>query len=325
MLPLVPAAAMLGGVLLDQALPRTLEAAGSLGANSRRMRVFGLATLSTISMALLLAGLQCLFESGLFQGGVGFVPFVAVASARPLLGASLLVAGGCAAIAAFRRTAGAAAPAPRELGLPMAFTCAAVLVGLAGQDLATTAPGGMHGPHRLLNLFAYNYARSWPEALDFRGPLAAVTLLAVVACGLMLVPRWRAAAVLSLGAVAVLGCAFSLDVYLVRVSAHWSQRETIAEYYRARSNPDEPLVAYQMRWMGENFYTGNHLAIFVSSGRGFEAWIAQRRDQGQRVVFVTAEHSRMATLRRELGVVQKFELLTDKGQNDKFALARVTL
>ncbi len=60
-------------------------------------------------------------------------------------------------------------------------------------------------------------------------------------------------------------CAFAfvwglwgLDVYMQRTAQHWGQHEVIAAYYADRPSPAEQLVAYQMNWKGENFYTGNH-------------------------------------------------------------------
>ena len=102
----------------------------------------------------------------------------------------------------------------------------------------------------------------------------------------------------------------------------WSARGT-GRWRRA--GPEEPLVAYQLNWKGENFYTGNDVPAFVSSGKRFTDWVDSQRQSGVRVMFFTTEHSRMAGLQRELGSVQKFELLTTPELNDKFGLARVEL
>jgi hypothetical protein len=114
-------------------------------------------------------------------------------------------------------------------------------------------------------------------------------------------------------------------VYVVKVAPHWGQRETIFEYYRQRRGPEEPLVAYQMNWKGENFYTGNHVPAFVASGAKFKSWITEQREEGTRVVCFTTEHSRESSLKTDLGKVTRFERLTGKALNNKFFLARVEL
>jgi len=56
---------------------------------------------------------------------------------------------------------------------------------------------------------------------------------------------------------------WALDIYLVDLSPHWAQNSVIAQYYARRGSKDDPLVAWQMNWKGENFYTGNHVNVFV--------------------------------------------------------------
>jgi hypothetical protein len=197
------------------------------------------------------------------------------------------------------------------------------VVALVGRDLASL--DDPEGPARLTYLASYNYARAWPLNLDFHGVLAAVTL--VSACGALafVLPRLRHHAVILSMCAGVWAGVWALDVYLVRAAPHWGQRETILEYYKRRRGPEEPLVAFQMNWKGENFYTGNHVPAFVSSGTKFKNWLKEERERGTRVVYFTTEHTRESTLKTELGTVEKFELLTTKEQNNKFFLARVVL
>ena len=118
---------------------------------------------------------------------------------------------------------------------------------------------------------------------------------------------------------------WATNVYMVKLSPHFGQRETIEEYYKRRAGPEEPLVAYQLNWKGENFYTGNKVPAFVSSGKRFTDWVESQRKKGVAVMFFTTEHSRVKSLERELGKVQGFELLTSPALNDKFVLARAVL
>ena len=67
---------------------------------------------------------------------------------------------------------------------------------------------------------------------------------------------------------------------MVKASPHWGQREVIEAYYKNRESPEEPLVAYQMNWKGENFYTGNHIPAFVSTGATFTNWLEGAARQG---------------------------------------------
>jgi hypothetical protein len=41
-----------------------------------------------------------------------------------------------------------------------------------------------------------------------------------------------------------------------RVSQHWTQRHLVETWYALRAG-DEPLIAYQMDWKGETFYSKN--------------------------------------------------------------------
>ncbi|HYO96569.1 MAG TPA: hypothetical protein VER33_18780, partial [Polyangiaceae bacterium] len=83
--------------------------------------------------------------------------------------------------------------------------------------------------------------------------------------------------------------------------------------------------AYQMNWKGENFYTGNHIPAFVTSGPRFKQWLEQQRARGTRVIFATTEHSRTTSLRKEVGKVKSFRVITDEALNNKFTLTRIEL
>jgi hypothetical protein len=176
-----------------------------------------------------------------------------------------------------------------------------------------------------MHLFTYNYDRPWPESLDFTGALGGITVVCAATCALLVLRGWRTHVTVLFLAGAVLTCAWGVNVYLVKASPHWGQRETILEYYRRRSGPEEWLVAYQMNWKGENFYTGNRLPAFVKTGEEFTKWVRDEKARGLRVMFFTTEHSRTNGLKSELGKVAKFEVVTDKYLNNKFALVRVEL
>ncbi len=195
---------------------------------------------------------------------------------------------------------------------------------LAGRDMFMTRKGDIDGQARLLHLFTYNYERKWPTSLDFDGVFLAFTLVCVAFTLLMAVHRWRRSASVLLCSAAALFSCWCVNVYFVKVAPHWGQRETIMAYYENRESEREPLVAYQMNWKGENFYSGNQMATFVASGKKFKTWITEEREAGKRTFYFTTEHNRVKNLRKELDNPDSFDVLTDETLNNKFALTRAT-
>jgi len=203
---------------------------------------------------------------------------------------------------------------------------AAVPILLVGRDLWTSLAGDVEGQARLIHLFSYNYKRPWPsDSLNFDAVLIAFTIVSAAVAAVFAFPRLRRHAVVLFSAVAVAWTLWGLDVYLIKAAPHWGQRGTVLEYYRTRKGPEEPFVAYQMNWKGENFYTGNRVPAFVSSGSKFKAWVAEQKKKGVKVIFFTTEHARTSSLKSELGAVKDFKVLTTRAFNNKFMLARVEL
>jgi 4-amino-4-deoxy-L-arabinose transferase-like glycosyltransferase len=310
-LPAVPPIALFTGILLDRALPT----------EAPRGRTLALYLGLMAGSALLLLG------GVLVLGGASVLGRVPPPSGSKL-GALVCFGCGAALFALAARRWPAPAGASQSQGFTGAVTSvfgigAAVVILLVGRDLASV--DDPEGPARLTYLASYNYSRAWPANLDFRGVLGAITWISALAAAAFATPRLRHHAAVLLTAVGVWAAVWALDVYLVRAAPHWGQRETILEYYERRRGKEEPLVAYQMNWKGENFYTGNHIPAFVSTGSKFKSWLDEERERGTRVLFFTTEHSRESTLKTELGKVKKYERLTSKEQNNKFFLARVEL
>jgi hypothetical protein len=301
---------MLTGIALDRALPASKAPLARLGA------YVGAATASALFLAY---GTLRILGGSVF----GSVP---TPPSAPWLGAACLFVGMGLFAFVVRWS-----PFDRTEGSGSVQSVLLSCVGLAGAGaLVLTArdlfsPDDAEGALRLMHLISYNYKRPWPESLDFSDAIAAATLVFALSSALFALVRLRPHAVALLLAVGVWVAAWGIDVYLVRTAPHWGQRETILEYYRRRSGPEELLVAFQMNWKGENFYTGNHIPAFVSSGAPFKKWIDEQRDHGVKVLFFTTEHSRESGLKSELGKVQRFEKLTTKTLNNKFFLARVEL
>ncbi|MBV9947125.1 MAG: glycosyltransferase family 39 protein [Myxococcales bacterium] len=202
---------------------------------------------------------------------------------------------------------------------------AGLLLVLVSRDLIIKPENAdQPGAIRLLHLFTYNYRRPWPDSLDFSAVLAALGGLAVLLSAAL---AWRAArphVVAAVSALGVISALWGLDVYMTNTAPHWGQHEVIAAYYADRASPDEILVAYQMNWKGENFYTGNHIPAFVSSGSTFTNWLKQKREQGAKVMYFITEHGRIGGLKSEVQA-KSYREVTDKVLCNKFVLVRAEL
>ena len=317
-LPLVPPACMLTGALLDRLFGD--------GSPAKPGKLPHYLTLIGSGSVLMLYGTFRNFPGTLSGDAPGDqAPLWWVAAVGIGLGVVLLTLGAIA-FGRQRIKAGPDEARTRELdsehsviaalGVMAALTLLAVTRDLTKNDIKPA------GNSRLMQLFTYNYSRHWPEHLDFQGILLAFGLVSAVLCLLLVVRPIRHHVATALCASALVGAVWGVNVYLVRCSPHWGQRETMQAYYEHRSTPKEPLVAYQMNWKGENFYLGNKMPAFVSSGKKFKQWMKKQKKLGVKVFFFTTEHSRISSLKRELDNPKKFDVLTTKKLNNKFLLAR---
>ena len=309
-IPMVPALAVATGPILHQALWRTafpqgkrlvLYAVGVCAAAASLL--FGVAWLIPVvknapAAHPILGCLLICVAIGLLAWSIRFLPITKHTTPPSSIGASLLV-----------------------MGVGAALATVAI-----GRDLFRSLPNDVVGPMRLIHLVAYNYSRPWPTSLHFEPTLAAFTLAAVLGLlGLACSGKLRVHGTIFFGVVCVIWTGWSLNYYLIKIAPHWSQRETVIEYYKRRRSPEEWLVAYQMNWKGENIYTGNRVATFVSTGEKFKKWLDERRNSAFPTVFVTTEHTRVSSLKSEVGKHRKFDVLTDKDLNNKFTLVRIEL
>ncbi len=100
-----------------------------------------------------------------------------------------------------------------------------------------------------------------------------------------------------LGAVggAVLVAVFAVHVFWARASQHWSQRwifDTLAEQQKG----DEPLIAFQMDWKGETFYSKNREIQIKKNAADLR--IAVQREGRE---FVLVQTDRLDNLKSALG------------------------
>jgi hypothetical protein len=208
----------------------------------------------------------------------------------------------------------------------------AAITALVGWDLASTSSTDQPGAIRLLQLFTYQYNRGWPASVDLHVALAVFGALATLIAVAMGVRQIRRVATASFGALALAWATWGLDVYMPKLAPHWGQRDVIEAYYRdAGLAPTAPLVAYQLNWKGENFYTGNHVAQFVSSGPTFTQWIRDQKGKGTHVMYVVTETNRVGGLKSELtsavagGAPPTFRELTTRTDSNQFILVRAEL
>jgi len=220
-----------------------------------------------------------------------------------------------------RRTAAAAI----AVGLPLLI--------LVTVDLVETK----NASQRFLWLFSYDYihsprGRPWPDKLDFSTPLLVFsTLFGVTTVGLI-VARVRRWAALGLCVSAVAFTFFLLDGYMREVAPYWSQKVPIAVYYKTRRSPEERLVAYQMYWRGETFYTKNEIyegpmedrTVFDQEGADdrLKDWIGRHRGTRQ---FFLYERGQQGHLQGMLPAESRASFKVLDSQNNKFSIAQADL
>jgi len=326
--PAVPPAAMLVGVVLDDVL-------GDRPLVKRGMAPFYALGLG-VGAALATYGASRAWAGSVFGAAPG-------ANAEGHFGTAIIVGFvgfAVAALVAFAlrspesdeaKVAEATVEESRRLSHEQLMVAGAALLGafvlvLVGRDLVIKPEGSdQPGAIRLLQLFTYNYRRAWPESLDFAGILGGFTVVGALLSIGIAIRATRRHAVVAFCAFALVFAVWGVDVYMVKTSPHWGQHEVIEAYYKDRKGPDEPLVAYQMNWKGENFYTGNRIPAFVSSGATFQTWLKKQKDEkGTKVMYFITEHSRLGGLRGEVGA-KSYKELTDKALCNKFILVRAEL
>ena len=328
--PAVPPVAVLVGIVLDDMIGKRRLA------DPCRLAAY-LAGI-TAGATLLVVGIARLQPGSFF----GIKPGGRLADPSVLWGVLLAVAGaglGAGAVKLFASkkdandepSEGEATPtdvdrgahAARMLGAG-AVAGALVLVLVARDLIIKPENADQPGAIRLLHLFTYNYRRPWPDSLDFSAALTGFGVVAIALSFALVVRAVRQHAVTAFCALAFVWALWGLDVYMTETAPHWGQHEVIAAYYADRASPDELLVAYQMNWKGENFYTGNRVPAFVSTGSTFTGWLKQKRDQGAKVMYFVTEHGRIGGLKSEVGA-KAYREITDKTLCNKFVLVRAEL
>jgi len=190
---------------------------------------------------------------------------------------------------------------------------------------------------RFLWLFSYDYVhnphgRPWPESLDFSGAIIGFVVVFALATLGLIVKRVRRVSITILCVAAVLFTFYLLDVYMRAVAPFWSQKEPISTYYEKRRSPEERLIAYQMYWRGETFYTKNEIyegppedrTVFDQDGADekLKTWIEHHRGHRHFFLFERGQQSHLQSLLPPESRAS-FEVLDSR--NNKFSLAKADL
>ena len=282
---------------------------------------------TAVATLCLVAGFTCLVGDarGVIPAGSMHTEDWVLQDARPVVASALLAVGLAFGVLARRdlgRVETKLKPAHLDTSLGVALILGACLLALVGRDLSWATSARPQGYERLIHLFVYKYGRLWPEHLDYRPILTGFAVAAVVAALVASFRSWRPIGVRALAALAVLFCAWGLNVYMVDLADHWSIRRLTARYYAERASADEPLVAWQMNWKGENFYTGNRVHVFAETdNKRIEPWL--EKNKGRTAYFVL-EHSRLPRLKK-LVPQTEIEELTDKRDCNKLLLVRLEI
>jgi 4-amino-4-deoxy-L-arabinose transferase-like glycosyltransferase len=225
-----------------------------------------------------------------------------------------------------------ASPRPAEGGSWRTVALALLAIGLA--IYGYVALQIVEKPIRLIWLYVYNYTRPWPQTLDYRQTLKTLTVLGALplsalatAVALAAGPRLVRAAALAVTGFAVFFALFLGQKYQLEVAPHWAQKELMLRYFDLRSpEHPEPLLAWQMNWRGETFYTKSTEAPYVAlNNTAVRSWLA-RQPQGQRI-FIIFEKQRLHSLKSKVlspEAAARLKLLSSI-ENNKFYLAETVL
>jgi 4-amino-4-deoxy-L-arabinose transferase-like glycosyltransferase len=197
--------------------------------------------------------------------------------------------------------------------------------------------GAKNSSQHFLWLFCYDYihsahGRPWPDKLDFGNTLIAFCAIFGLAALALVHPRLRRWAAVGLGVAAVAFTFFLLDGYMRDVAPYWSQKGPLASYYRHRASPQERLIAYQMYWRGETFYSKNEIyegapedrTVFDQDGADekLKEWLGRNRGHRHFFLFERGQQGHLQGLLPP-EAHDSFKVLDDS--NNKFSLAQADL
>jgi len=209
----------------------------------------------------------------------------------------------------------------------------APLLALVAFDLTSAQKSAQH----FVWLFSYDYVntpqgRPWPPDMNYIKVLWIFAGLFTAPAMLIAWKRVRTWATVATLGVAVAFTYFLLDVYIRQAASHWSQKPLIAQYYRERKSPDEHLLAWQLYWRGENFYTQNQIyegpmnerTVFLGdrNAENLKDYVAHH--SGKRMFFII-ERTRLDGLKSLLPEAVRPTVKIVNDDNNKFYLLSAQL
>jgi 4-amino-4-deoxy-L-arabinose transferase-like glycosyltransferase len=209
----------------------------------------------------------------------------------------------------------------------------APLLALVAYDLTSVQKSAQH----FIWLFSYDYVnapqgRPWPPDMNYVKVLWIFAGLFATAGLLVAWKRIRAWATVATVGVAIAFTYFILDVYIRQAASHWSQKPLIAQYYKERRSPDEHLLAWQLYWRGENFYTQNQIyegptnerTVFLGDRNAENLKEYVTRHAGRRAFFII-ERTRLDGLKGLLPENVRSTVKVVNDDNNKFYLLTAQL
>ncbi len=182
---------------------------------------------------------------------------------------------------------------------------AALLAGLAFFVLAAREAG--LDPAHFVNLFIYKYERLFPYGEWMQWTIWGLS--AVIAGSALVLVFLRNRVTFTIYLLA--SVAFTIHLlafYMPAVGPHWSQKQLHAIYYQCRRDPGERLIAWQLNWRGENFYSKNQVVpLMETNNKEFLEYLRRfraRRPEDLSARFIVLEAGRynrlVGVLDREL-------------------------
>jgi hypothetical protein len=241
--------------------------------------------------------------------------------------AATLAVAGLTLVSWLSRKETEASPPPTAADDASPSRYAAVMLGLGLVALVVGIWLGPSSPNGLAPTIA-RWAWTLPTLIML------IWLVRVAALFLRRTPSARALLVWLCGAVAVAWTGFILDKILIELSPHWAQKHVIAAYYANRKSADEPLIAWQLYWRGENFYTRNEIYDHKKPATEKTVFLGDRNTEkmqqyfaahkGKRVFFIV-ERVRLEALRGLLPAEARSTLTVVDNSNNKLFLATAQL
>lgn len=210
-----------------------------------------------------------------------------------------------------------------ERGLAASALGGAMLVAFVGRDTSWVTATRPNGYERFIDLFVYLYTRPWPAYLDYRPAFTAFAVVGTAATIGLAFTRLRRTSAGVLLAAALALATFSVDMYLPDLAEHWSSHRLVDRYYARRRDSLEPILAFQMNWKGENFYTGNRVHVFQDLDTApVRRWMEANRGK---TFFLLVEHGRLENFRALMPTGSTLEPVTTARDNNKSVLAHARI